>query len=232
MARVTYGALVTELAGSIGGLTFHKNASGNIARLKPYTPVNPSTLQAAQQNRLNPFIRAWQILSAANKTSWNNFAIAHPHINEFGESKTLNGFQWFMSCNLNRKLVGEGAISAAPGWTAMAAPTSFTLSKDATHLTLTFTAPYDPAPYYLRAYVTSPIRQSTMKLRRSTFRFPAIGIAGGTTMEFKAAYEAAFNVTWSTFYNTAACSIIIRLKTIQSGTGLASSYTSALIKLP
>ena len=46
MARVEYGAIVTDLTGSIGGTTFQRNSSGAIARSRAYTPVNPSQQQS------------------------------------------------------------------------------------------------------------------------------------------------------------------------------------------
>ncbi|GAH48125.1 unnamed protein product [marine sediment metagenome] len=44
MARVTYGGGVTEFAGSIGGVTFQRNASGYIAKLRSNPTVNPTQM--------------------------------------------------------------------------------------------------------------------------------------------------------------------------------------------
>jgi hypothetical protein len=51
------------------------------------------------------------------------------------------------------------------------------------------------------------------------------------TLNFQTQYASVFGVVWADIFNDAKANIIIRVKLIQSATGLASSYTSALIKL-
>ena len=89
MARVTYGPLITELAGSIGGVTFQKNSSGNVARLKSKKPLNPTLAQANQQTLLSQLVAYWSTLSQVNKDTWNDLAAAHDHVTPWGETKTL-----------------------------------------------------------------------------------------------------------------------------------------------
>lgn len=231
MARVQYGALITELAGSIGGITFQRNSSGNIARLKPNMPVNSSADQQTQQFIISSLIPAWTALSAANKTGWENFAAAHDHVNDWGDIKTLNGFQWFMSCNINLLLNSQAIISAAPAWTAVAALAQFALVTDAANLTLDWTPSIDITGYRLMIYATPPIRQSTMKLRRSTFLIRKYDGGVIDTLAITAQYVSAFNVVWADLFADAKCNIIIRVKIVQEGTGLASPYASVLVKL-
>lgn len=231
MARVIYGALITELAGSIGGITFQRNSSGSIARLKPNMPVNPSSAQSLQQNELSHLISLWPTLSDADKLSWETFAGLHDHVNEWSETKHLNGFQWFMSCNLNLSLVGEAPISTAPAWTVLSAPLPFTLSADASNFDVTFSAPYIPATDYTVVYLTTPLRQSSLKLRRSTFFAGPQVITATLYIALEVVYASLFNLTWADVFNDSNCSIICRIKQIQEGTGLASPFSSALIKL-
>jgi len=231
MARVTYGALITELTGSIGGITFQRNSSGNIARLKPNTPVNPSVDQSSQQKYLISLVTAWSSLSAANKTSWNDLATAHDHVNEWSEEKTLNGFQWFISSGLNRRAMSLAPLSTAPGWTTVDALADFVLSASAISLLCTWNPAVDVTGYRVHFYATPPIRQSSLKLRRSNFVIRKVDITSLTTQELITYYEALFGVTWATIYADANCSIIIRAKLIQESSGLAGPYTSALIKI-
>jgi len=231
MARVSYGALITELTGSIGGITFQKNSSGSIARLKPNMPVNSTASQQSQQIYLSGLISAWSNLSAANKITWEAFATAHDHINEFGETKTLNGFQWFLSCNLNLLITGQATISAAPAWTAIASLANFTLVTDAANFDLDWTPSIDITGYRLLVYATPPVRQSSMKLRRSTFLIRIYDGGVIDTLDIETQYSSIFNVTWADLFNGANCNIIIRVKIIQEGTGLSSPYTSSLVKL-
>jgi hypothetical protein len=231
MARVTYGALITDLAGSIGGITFQRNSSGSIARLKPYTPVNASSGQQSQQILLSNLIASWASLSAANKLSWETFAGLHDHINEWSETKHLNGFQWYLSCNLNLLITSQATISAAPAWTAVAALQAFALTADTVNFDIDWTPSIDITGYRLIVYATSPIRQSSMKLRRSTFLLSIYDGGAIDTYALEVLYAALFNVVWADLFSDSNCSIIIRCKVVQEATGLSSPFTSALIKL-
>lgn len=232
MARVTYGALITELAGSIGGVTFHKNASGNIARLKPNMPMNASQQQTDQHNKLNSLIAIWPTLTLVQKTSWNNLAAAHPHINPFSVTKNLNGFQWFMSCNLNLLQVGEAVILTAPAYAPPAAPTAYVLFSEVTFLALHFSAPWNFTPNYLVLYVTPPIRQSSLKFKKATFFISSTHNYNAEYYNITALYIALFNLVWADVFNLADCTIIARAKIVQTGTGLSSPYTTSMIKFP
>jgi len=231
MARVVYGESITELIGSIGGITFQRNASGTIARLKPKPPVNPSAGQFSQQHLLGTLVSHWPTLSAADKTSWDNFAAAHNHFTPWGEEKTLNGFQWFISCNLNLLLAGESIIDTAPAFTSVIPPDAFTLSADADSLNLVWASAFTVAPDYLFIYLTLPVRHSSLKLRRSLFLVKIDKTFNGTDMDITSEFETLANVSWSSFFSGSECNLIARIIVVESGTGLASQFTSSLVEI-
>lgn len=231
MARVIYGESITELIGSIGGITFQRNGSGTIARLKPKSPVNPSAGQSNQQYLLGTLVSAWSILSAANKASWNDFAALHNHFTPWGQEKVLNGYQWFLSCNLNLLLAGEAKINTAPAFTSVAPPTDFTLTADADSLNLIWAANFSVAPDYLFIYLTLPIRHASIKLRRSLYLVSKNDTFNGTNLDITSEFEALANVTWASFYASSQCNIIARLQTVECDTGLASQFTSSLLQI-
>lgn len=231
MARVTYGAMITELAGSIGGVTFQKNSSGSIARLKPNMTVNSSPAQALQQGKLNQLTALWPTLSIADKDSWSTFASAHNHINPWGETKILNSYQWFLSSNLNKLQAGEAAITTAPAWTVIGAPDSFTFVTTALDFKVDFGGIVDYTGFWTFVYITPPIRQSSMKLRRSTFLLKIVDNLNSQYIDVKASYEALFNVTWSALQASGECTIICRILKLEKLTGLASPFSSAILKL-
>ncbi|MDO9579209.1 MAG: hypothetical protein Q7J06_01370 [Bacteroidales bacterium] len=231
MARVTYGALITELAGSIGGITFQRNSSGNVARLKPNMPVNPSADQASQQKHLIALVVAWSALSDANKISWNDLAAAHDHVTPWEETKTLNGFQWFISSGLNMKAMFLAPLSTAPAWATINALPDFVLSASAISLLCTWSPPVDVTGFRVHFYATPPLRQSSLKLRKSNFVIRKINITSLTTQELITYYQSQFGVTWSVIYANANCSIIVRAKLIEESSGLAGPYSTQLIKI-
>lgn len=231
MARVTYGSGVTELAGSIGGVTYQKNTSGNIARLRPKPVVNPTALQAKYHTNMSFLVSYWPTLSQANKDQWDAFAIAHDHTTPWGEIKTLSGYQWFMSVNLIRRKFGLIPSSSPPAWQGLSPPDSFTLVATATYLRCEWSPAYDPVQA-LSFYLTLPLKQSSLKLRRSLF-YIVYRTAGAALdyFDLTSYFQTLANITWPAFYASADCSIICRITHGNGSIGLYTSYTSAIVKI-
>ncbi len=231
MARVTYGPLVTELAGSIGGVTFLQNASGPIAKLRANPTVNPSPDQSTYQTSMAACVAHWPTLSQENKLLWNAWTPLHKHTTPWGIEKTLSGYQWFLSCNLNRYLV-YGDFRDSPGdWFAHPPPDAFTLFASADGFRCEWEEPYTPTAWIF-VYLSLPLRQSSLKLRRSLF-FVDIDPSGGpfSTFGLLTLFQDLTGVTWGDFFADANCSIICRIQNGDSGSGLKSAFTSAIVKI-
>jgi hypothetical protein len=230
MARVTYGESVTEYAGSIGGVTFQKNASGNIARLRPNPTVNPLPSQAYYQNKMSNFVAAWHNLTNVQKTSWDDFAIAHDHTTPWGDVKTLTGFQWFLSCNLHRTKHIDTVIETAPAWFAYGAPPAFTIETHTDYIRAAWVPGYNGNN--LLGYISLPLQQSSLKLRRGLFYVQKfIAVPEIDNWDFTTSFEDLTNVVWADFFASANCYIIIRILNGSIGDGLLSSFTSAIVKI-
>ena len=231
MARVTYGGGVTEFNGSIGGVTFQKNASGNIAKLRSNPTVNPSALQAGKQQIFAYLVSYWSTLSQANKDLWDAHAIAHDHTTPWGVIKTLSGYQWFILTNLYSYNYRDTIRDNPGAWIAPAAPDQFIIETSATYIRIAWSPNYDPL-YDLVCYASLPLRQSSLKLRRSTFFVKwEENLGSMANYDLTSEIEALYNVTWADFYASANCHIIIRCLNGYLFRGYMSSFTSAIIKL-
>lgn len=231
MARVTYGESITEYAGSIGGVTFLKNASGPIAKLRSNPPVNPSPDQSTHQTRMAMLVALWPTLSQGEKDSWNTIAAAHDKTTPWGETKTLSGYQWFLSTNLIRLKITATTQKTAPAWIALSPPDQFTIETSSTYIRAAWSPAFDTI-FSLLAYVSLPLRQSSIKLRRSLFYIkqyyhpPALD-----NWDLTEEIRTLFNVTWSTFFASSDCSIIIRIMVCHAYYGWTSAFTSAIVKI-
>jgi len=231
MARVTYGSGITELAGSIGGVTYQKNASGNIAKLRSNPTVNPTSRQAGYQTYLAYLVSSWSTLSQANKDLWDTFAVDHLHTTPWGESKKLSGYQWFLSTELIRHRAYDVFEPAPPSWVAYSPPDVFTLAATVDHLRCEWAAPYS-LNVHLLVYLSLPLRQSSLKLRRSTF-YVTYNITPDpiSTLDLTTFFEDLTGVTWANFFNNSNAHVICRLRQGHISKGLVSSYTSAIVKI-
>ena len=73
MARVKFSPIVTDIAGSIGGITFQRNKFGNTMRQKPL-PLNPaSDAQYNVRQKIAAIQAAWRALSDADRLQWDRF---------------------------------------------------------------------------------------------------------------------------------------------------------------
>lgn len=114
MARIIYGSIITDIAGSIGGITYQKNGSGTIARLKPRKTKTNTQKQRDQQPRLKQVQKEWNELSLVNKILWNDFANLNNKIGLDGAEKVLTGYQWFLTINQNRLLFKDSILNVPP----------------------------------------------------------------------------------------------------------------------
>jgi hypothetical protein len=231
MALVTYGALVTELKGSIGGTTFQKNKAGNTARSRAYVPCNASQLQSNQQALLLQLIALWPTLSVANKTSWNTLATNYLHYDDWGVGRRLSGYQWFLAYNLNQMRY-EGVYSLFPqAYTMVYNPQQFTLTASATTFNIHMSPAYTPPFNHFLIFATPPLRQSNIKLKKNAFFLNDFVITTFTDLNIRTYYENYFGVNWNTLYTSGNASIIVRIKNMAEDTGYVSAFTSAIIQI-
>lgn len=231
MARVTYGALITDLSGSIGGTTFQKNSSGAIARCRAFTPVNPSIQQSDRQLAMIQLVALWPTLTLLQKKDWNDLAAAHNKINDWGNYKKISGYQWFLAYNLNAFTQNQGPWITPDAYVLVDPVPAFTLVADVDHLYLDFGAPVSFPGTYAGIYATVPMRQTSIKLRKSTFLLSLWATSNVQYIYIEDEYEALFNVNWPTFFAGSQCAIIVRMKNFQEDSGYASPFTSNIVMI-
>ena len=232
MARVTYGALITELQGSIGGITFQRNASGSVARLKPNKPLISNARQIARQAPLTNLIGMWQGLSAGDIADWNDLAAAHPHVNAWGETKQISGFQWFMSYNLNLESIGVAPVSTPAAYATPTQPTAITVIAADFQLRATFGTLNQSGGNKILMYASPPIQQYSLKNRRLNRLVRVVNGGNKYFLDYLPDYADLFNLDWEEFFNTANATIIVRVRYQKGSTGYFSHFTEASIKFP
>lgn len=103
MAKIKLGPMIVGIRGTIAGITFSANQSGDYAK-KWARSSNPRTaLQTTQRNRLAAFASVWRNLTAAQRTAWATYAAlpAQQLTDSLGLAYFTTGFNWFVSVNTN-----------------------------------------------------------------------------------------------------------------------------------
>lgn len=165
MAIVKFGTIITGARGTIGGTTFSANKAGPY--VKPWAAPARTLTERRSTVRSNfaGFGSAWNGLSGAQRTAWNDFAAAagQAQTNALGETYYLSGWQWFVKLNgwriqtydpsgAGTPVISPAIIEDAPAGGPATAPTLTALEAHYTapqSATLTWTVPVLAADEYL-----------------------------------------------------------------------------------
>lgn len=114
-------ALVTQMSGSIGGLTGSHNSSGLYLRSRAI-PVNSSTAaQNAVRNAIAVLAPYWSnTLTPTQRAQWNDYAAVVKTTNTLGSDIYLSGFNWFVATNALRIQAPRPIVPTAPSLLSLA----------------------------------------------------------------------------------------------------------------
>jgi len=192
MARILYSSQVDEIKGSVGGLSFQRNASGTIVRLKPSRIQSPNSLQVDKNIYFSQAVTAWSNLSAQDQDEWNVWAAANPKTTNWGETKYLSGYNYFVACYCNAISCGATPEEEAPDAFTPLSITNVSMPVTSTTIIIT---PYSSIVHpndYLLTFATMPIMSVGLN-NRKLYRFmkavaPATTSSINITTEWKAAF--------------------------------------------
>lgn len=222
MARVQFGAIVTEITGSIGGFTFQKNRSGNIIRLRGNPSRASSPKQTvAHQNHIR-FLQLWQTLSTAEKVAFNDFADTFPKTTKFGTVKILNGQNWFESINFNRELFGLSVLTSPPAHDLPVAVPAFNFVVGTSEIEVVFAVPFNPADNGLIIETTSLSTRSTTSFRRVSRLTTVLDSGPFTTIDLTSDWVATHSVPWPPGSGEICGSLGVVVRTVNKNSGIAS----------
>ena len=113
MATFKLGAIVTDIAGSIGGTTLKRNGGYKVIMNKSSgTPYSRSYNNPSLQYL--PFIfKSWSRLDDAEKAAWKEQALLFTFPDKFGTLRTLSGRQLFVKLNSQRWLDNPSFVDVA-----------------------------------------------------------------------------------------------------------------------
>lgn len=228
MAKVQYGSFVVNLTGSVGGTTFQRNRSGDIARNRGGTRRRQTTRQSTTSAEFTKFLTAWAFIGLANQTVWNDFAALNPFEDRYGTTKTLTGMNYFMSVNRSRDLVGLGLILFAP---TNELPVPFDLdiyTVDSALLQIQQTAGTGAIPDGLLVYCTGPVSRSTTSFRREMKLIHTQLGWDDSAINLNAAFQNTFGYPWSPTGDNDDYKVGIMLVSVDFDSGLTGVGVLAL----
>jgi hypothetical protein len=107
-------ALVTQISGSIGGMTGSRNGGGMYFRGRSI-PTNPNTpFQQTVREAFGLLSNAWALLTQEQRDAWAVYAQNVPLPDRLGDQRLVSGMNHFVRSNAPRVAAEEPIISAAP----------------------------------------------------------------------------------------------------------------------
>jgi hypothetical protein len=190
MAKIKVASPLSGIRGTLGGLVFSQNQSGQFCRAwsRGANPRSPTQ----QPTRLNlaTLPAEWRALSQAQRDAWDTYAAdpAQEKTDVFGDAYYVSGWNWYCTVAQWRATVGQSSASAPPTASAPAAPTITALTVDedpADTSSITFSGTPFSADYgvvYLAfAAANSP---TAMPVARRRVALTAGPSSGASTFDF------------------------------------------------
>lgn len=113
MANIKLGAIITDIAGSIGGTTFRRTPAGIIAYNKQGTQIKSAFAKNSVKNKLGAILGAWNNLEETDKNFWIDKATLYTFPDKFGTLKNLTGRQFYTKLN-SQMIPSRSSVSVDP----------------------------------------------------------------------------------------------------------------------
>lgn len=110
MATIKLGAIVTEIAGSVGGTTFRRFKNGTVMQNKQFGASKNKLLKNKALPILTGIISAWSTLSLAVQNEWKDQALLFQFSDKFGNLKNLTGRQLYIKLQSQNTFSGGGLV--------------------------------------------------------------------------------------------------------------------------
>lgn len=159
MARIIYSGLVTSIRGSVGGTTFQNNAYGFTIKNKANI-IRPNTsYQERQKVCFSKAVKAWSLMSSAQRDTWNAWAAAFPQYSKHNPSAVLSGYAAFVKYH-TIYFLGQGlgaSVLTSPSFSPLVYDTvTPSLSNTLSILTLSETWVIGDASWMALRFISRP----------------------------------------------------------------------------
>ena len=114
MALIKLGAAVGQISGSVGGVTFSRNAGGAYMRARAI-PVNPgSQFQTELRGYLAQLTALWPTLTQAQRDGWAAYSVNVLLPNPLGDQREIGALAHYVRSNVPRLQSGNPRVDTAP----------------------------------------------------------------------------------------------------------------------
>lgn len=192
MAKVKFGALMTDARGKLGGHVFSKNRSGSYLRTK-VTPVNPQTAyQSAARALFATISSQWSGLTQAVRDAFNGAVQDWAQTDIFGDLKNPSGKNLFQRLNNQAQSAGLAPVVTLPSKLEMPDAVITAVPIGVTAGTLAVTGADTSASTQVVLFATAPQSDGTKFVKNRLRQIYAVSGSTYSATDAFDAYEAKF----------------------------------------
>jgi hypothetical protein len=182
MALVQFGPAVGNMLGAIGTIAIQNSMAGPIARSMPAQLYSATDLQQYVRAASSALTKSWATkLTAAQRSAWGAFALAHPLLNRLSASFHLSGFMFYVMVNQRLTAAKQTKITDPPATWIAGSPYTISISWNPSIPQLTVNSTSPPGPNDVPIiWATKPLSLGIgkVKYKLRTIDVQAPGTAG------------------------------------------------------
>lgn len=114
MAIIKLSGIISEIRGTIGGITYANTGAGLTAKKKVPKRRNPSIKMSKQWGPNALLVQGYRNLTPAQRLEWKNYATTWDDSSQQKVGRRLNAYNWYYSMNYYRIIKGLVLFTVPP----------------------------------------------------------------------------------------------------------------------
>lgn len=193
MARIKLGPVVTDIAGSVGGMTIQRNKFGMTMRAKPLPLYSETPAQYTIRRNIAYLQYSWQALTDAQRLQWNRFLDFSGQTIRRDRSILLSGQALYLKYQLWRLLSDQSLLTTIAYTPMPDYPDFLGVIHDTGVLTVHFSANVVSTSYFFFVKLSSP-RLENQAYNPRGLRWMHVNFATAMSYVITPAWLVAFGV--------------------------------------
>jgi len=95
MAVIKLGSLISDIAGTVGNVTFRRTKGGHVAQVKSSGGAINTLLRNPRLGALGSLIKSWSFLDQVTRDKWKTEALNYQFPDKFGQMRNLSGRNFY-----------------------------------------------------------------------------------------------------------------------------------------
>lgn len=196
MALIQVGSLISNIKGSVGGTTFSNNRAGTVAKKRLVGKRLPNTKQASALNQSVATTVAWNALTSAQQTVFNDYALANVYTSRYGQVKVLTGYQWYKQLSQSSFYFTGTQLTVPPTYSIPSALPTFSVLLGSDTISVEWSIPIDTSDIFIYVYAT-PFVRSQARVQRGAYRLlDMTGVDVSSSFQITLAWNNAFGLPY------------------------------------